>query len=193
VTGGVGRKNCAQLTRPELQPTGTISLIARGRRGAMREEDDANYRRRISDVLVRHGFGWVVTQAEAQIAEGKPSSKQVSERESFPVLADGIFAVRRPRSRRASLITSEPYTESERLEILLQAIEAAIVQRSMMEQELLLQFADISSIRFEPDSPLEITEDTHFGVPHALDTEREGGAIELEIEARAALSNMKGR
>jgi hypothetical protein len=44
------------------------------------EEDDANYRRRIGEVLNRHGFEWVVVQAEAQIAEGKPSSKEVSER-----------------------------------------------------------------------------------------------------------------
>jgi hypothetical protein len=35
---------------------------------AVSEEDDAHYRRRISEVLNRHGFGWVVAQAEAQIA-----------------------------------------------------------------------------------------------------------------------------
>lgn len=158
----------------------------------MGEEDDANYRRRISEVLIRNGFGWVVTQAEAQIAEGKPSSKQVAEREFFPASADPLFTIRRPRSRRASLITSEPYTETERLEILLQAIEAAVVQRSMLEQVLLEQLHDVSGIRFEPDAPVEGSED-YFGAPHSLDLERRDTAVELASRARDALGRMKGR
>jgi hypothetical protein len=70
------------------------------------------------------GFGWIVGQAQAQIAEGKPSIKHVSEYERVPVSDNPIFTIPRPRSRRASLITTEPYTETERLEIVLQAIEA---------------------------------------------------------------------
>ena len=49
----------------------------------MAGDDDAQYRRRISEVLTHNGFGWVVTQAEAQIVEGKPSSKQVAEPETI--------------------------------------------------------------------------------------------------------------
>jgi hypothetical protein len=62
----------------------------------MSEEDDAIYRRRLSDVLGRHGFGWVVQQVEAQIAEGKPISKQVSEPEYRSFALDADFVVRAP-------------------------------------------------------------------------------------------------
>jgi hypothetical protein len=44
-------------------------------------------------VLNRQGFGWVIAQAEAQIAEGKPSSKQVSEYERVPASADPMFTM----------------------------------------------------------------------------------------------------
>lgn len=158
----------------------------------MAEEDDSQYRRRIAEVLIRHGFGWVVAQAEAQIAEGKPSSKQVSEREFVHVTQDPLFTIRRPRSRRASLITTEPYTESERLGILLHAVEAAIVQRSMIEQVVLEQLHDVSAIRFERDSPAEGGEDS-FGVSHTLDAARRARAIELESQAKDVLGRMKER
>src|SRR5436190_9687970 len=121
----------------------------------MSEADDAEYRRRISEVLTLHGFGWVVAQAEAEIAEGKQSAKQVAEQEVFSVSADPDFRMRRPRSSRASLITSEPYSEAERLEILLKAIEAALIQRSFLEQAVLAHVPDVDSIRFEPDAAAE--------------------------------------
>jgi hypothetical protein len=159
----------------------------------MAEEDDADYWRRVREVLIEHDFAWVVAQAEAQIAEGKPNAKQVSEREHIPPSADPMFTVRRPRSRRASLITSEPYNESERLEILLDAIEAAIVQRSMVEQAVFDQLTDITSIRFEPDSPVEPGGETYLGARHVLDSSRKDMATELESRARAALSDLRGR
>lgn len=163
----------------------------------MSEADDANYRRRITDVLLSHGFGWVVAQAEAHIAEGKPTSKQVSERDSGSFARsiddDGMFVVRHPRTRRASLITSEPYTQSEQLEILLEAIEAAIVQRSMLEQAVLDESNHITSVRYEPDSPGEAIDSSYFGTPQTLDISRIFPAKELEVESRLALDRMKGR
>ena len=159
----------------------------------MSEEDDENYRRRIAEVLNRHGFGWVVGQAEAQIAEGKPSTKQVSEYEKVPASDDPMFPIRRPRSRRASLITTEPYTETEQLEIVLQAIEAAIIQRSMIEQAIFEQLPDVSAVRFEPDSPVEEGQESYFGAPHILDLGGKATATELEAEARSALGGIKGR
>ena len=134
----------------------------------MAEEDDANYRRRLSDVLTRHGFAWVVTQAEIQIAEGKPSAKQVSERQTFTAADDALFLIKRPRTRRASLITSEPYTEAERLEILLHAMEAAVAERANLEKAVLDQLEGIEIIDFQPDVASEEAEAGYLGKPHRV-------------------------
>jgi hypothetical protein len=118
----------------------------------MADEDDSVYRRRLSDVLREHGFGWVVEQAEAQIAGGKPSFKEVSEQQYLPPRLDSEFIVRPPRRRRASLITTEPYSEGEQLDILLHAIGAAIVQREELEETILNQLDEINAIDFEPET-----------------------------------------
>src|SRR3954469_12327416 len=101
------------------------------------EDDDSEYRRRIAQLLEKYGFGWVVEQAEAQVAEGKPTSKQVSEREIRPAALDPMFTIRKPQRRRASLITSEEYTEREKLEILLDGLSSAILERANLEQAIL--------------------------------------------------------
>lgn len=161
----------------------------------MSEEDDADYRRSISRVLRAHGFGWVVDQVESQIAAGKSIDRQVSDRESTLPLPGEDFNIQRPRSRRPSLITSEPYTESEKLEILLQGIEAALVQRSMIEQAVLEEMEEFSIISFEPDVPLEEGDELRARGRggHALEPGRRATARAIEAEARSALDGMRGR
>ena len=149
------------------------------------EEDDAAYRRQISDILRRHGFGWVVEQAEAQIAEGKPSSKQVSEHEIFRAEADPMFTIRPRKRRRASLITTESYSESERLEIVLQAIESAVIQRAELEAAVLNQLSGITAIEFRPDSG--------FDTGHRLDRSRIEPGLQLQRRTEHALAAMRGR
>jgi hypothetical protein len=157
----------------------------------MSEEHDAEYRRRISEVLSEHGFGWVVAQAEAEIAEGKQSTKQVAEEDEVSVLTDPDFRIRRPRSRRASLITSEPYNEAERLEILLKALEAALIQRSTLEQAVLAEVPDVDAIRFRPDAPVEVA-GSYLGRPHELNASRTASAIEIESRAKDILAAIRG-
>lgn len=158
----------------------------------MSEEDDIGYRRRIADVLIRNGFQWVVEQAEAQIAEGKLSAKSVFEQErSRP--DDHTFEIRRPRRRRASLVTSEPYSESERLEILLNAIRAAIVERAEIEHAVLDQLSGISEIQFEPDAPAEEVDFVVSGRPHRLDRDSAIPSRNLRERTEHVLSAMRNR
>jgi hypothetical protein len=157
----------------------------------MSEEDDAIYRRRLSEVLRQHGFDWVVQQAETQIAEGKSGSKQVRELPRAVLGPD--FRIGAPKRLRASLITSEPYSEAERLEILLQAIDAAIVQRAKLEETVLDQLSGISSIEFEPDVPSEDFEGAYFGKAHRLDRSRLGSAHDLRERTDNALHRLRGR
>jgi hypothetical protein len=156
------------------------------------EEDDAAYRREINEVLRRHGFAWVAEQAEAQIAEGKPSSKQVSEREVPRAAADPMFRVGLPKRRRASLITSEPYSESERLDILLQAIESAVIQRADIEAAVLNQLSEITSIEFQPEAPAG-EPGGGLGTAHRLDRSRIEPGTELRRRTEHALAAMRGR
>lgn len=159
----------------------------------MAAEDDAEYRRRISDSLIRNGFEWVVQQADAQIAEGKVSAKSVFEEERLIPRLDPMFAVRKPRRRQASLITSEPYSESERLEILLNAIKAAIVERAQIEEAVLEHLPNIGVIQFEPDAPTEEAELGFRGVAHRLDRTSVPADHSLQVRAEHALSAFRSR
>lgn len=161
------------------------------------DDDAAEYRRLLSEVLRGHGFGWVVDQFEMQISEGRPSSKQVSEREPFSPESDPFFTIRTPRRRRASLITSEPYTEEERLEIVVNAIDAALIQRASLETEVLDMLADIgpsvSSISFLPDVVSRDPESSSLGKPHRVDSDRRGAASSIRVRTEGVLLSIRGR
>lgn len=157
------------------------------------EDDDAEYRRRLNEVLRASGFAWVVDQADAQIAEGKPSAKQISEREASRVEDDPSFAIRAPRRRRASLLTSEPYDEAERLGILLGAVEAALMLRADLEQAVLEEVPSIESITFVPDVPSDEIAPETLGKAHRLDRSRLGVGNEIQERARTVLSTLRSR
>jgi hypothetical protein len=152
-------------------------------------EDADEYRRRIGEVLRRHGFGWVLEEVEAQIGEGKPSSKQISERYTPP--ADSMFTVQTPKRRRASLVTSEPYSASERLEILLQAIRAAIIHRSVLEAAVLNHVKGITEIEFQPDASTAEVEGTRLGRRHTLTVSRLDPGSSLRHRAEHVLAKLE--
>lgn len=160
------------------------------------DEDAAAYRRELGEVLRHHGFGWVVDQAEIQIIEGKPSSKRISERETFALRSDPMFTIRRPRRRQASLITSEAYSEEERLEILMNAIDAALVQRAELEiavLDMLDKIHPVSSVGFRPDVPSEVAEGSPLGRSHRVDHGRRASAEEIRSRAKLALNDIRRR
>jgi len=145
--------------------------------------DDVAYWERLTSILEARGFGWVVEQAEAQIAEGKPTSKDVLERQSYPVVDELTFAVSAPRRRRARLITSEPYSDAERLRILLEGLRSAIVDRQRVEDAVLENVGEIEAVIYEPDIPSEREPSSARGRRHQLDRER---AKSREIAEQAA-------
>lgn len=162
----------------------------------MAEEDPSIYRRILSRILIESGFGWVVDHSEAQIAEGKPTSKQVSERGTFSQPEDLTFEIPKPRRRRSSLVTSEPYTDEECLDILLEAIEAAVVQRADLEAaafEGLANVAAIRSIVFLPETIPVDDGSTVLGKPHVVDRARLNQGVRIRDEAERALSAFRGR
>jgi hypothetical protein len=159
----------------------------------MAEEDDASYRRRIAELLIHHGFDWVLQQADAQIAEGKTSAKSVVEEEHFRPQHDPMFVVRKPRRRQASLITSEPYSEAERLDILLRAIKATVIERAQIEKAILDELPEIEAVEFEPDAPAEETDLGFRGSKHRIDRTRLPEDRSLQARTEHALAEFKVR
>lgn len=156
--------------------------------------DDGAFRRQIVELLEEHGFGWVVEQADAHIAEGKSVVKEVSERELRPSVISDTFRITRPRRYRSSLVTTVVFSEPEKLEILLSAIEAAIVQRAALDTAVLATLASMKVIAFEPDTPAEDADGGYRGRRHTLtrDTEpsREGLRSAAEDVLKAARSEI---
>jgi hypothetical protein len=134
----------------------------------MSEMDDGAFRRRVIELLEEHRFGWIVEQAEAQIAEGKSVVKEVSEQELRPAVLSDTFRIARPRRYRSSLVTTVAFSESEKLELLLKAIEAAVVKRADLDTAVLEKLPTIGSIAFEPDAPDEGADGGYRGRPHRL-------------------------
>lgn len=113
--------------------------------------DYNQYRIQLSEILTKHGFGWVVDQSESQIVAGREAEKLVSE-SRFTSDPDNNGRIARRGSAR--LVTSEPYSDGEKLDILLRAIEAALIQRSLIEQEAVRIIPEFASAKFVSDTSL---------------------------------------
>lgn len=152
--------------------------------------DDGAFRRRIAELLEEHNFGWVVEQADAHIAEGKPVTKEVSERERQQVLSDS-FRVSTPRRYRTRLVTTDAFSEREKLEILLKAIEAAVVQRADFDAAVLEKLPSIKAIAFEPDAPAEDADGGYRGKSHRLTRETDADRVALRTKAKVVLESVR--
>ena len=86
---------------------------------------------------------------------------------------------------------NEPYNESERLDILLHAVEAALAQRSALEIAALEEVPGINAIRFEPEGHADAVEGSYLGKPHEVDASRRAIAVEIEKETAAALVRIR--
>lgn len=114
-------------------------------------DDTGTYFVRLAEILVKYGFDWVVTRAEVEIAEGRAITKEVRALEYGELIEADSFATRAPRRRRTSLMTTEPFSDDERLVILLRGIDAALSTRADLERSILYTLNDISVVEFVPE------------------------------------------
>lgn len=107
----------------------------------------------ILDHLREIGLSWVVAQIQEQIRSGKSVTKAVTTytNRAAVVFAEEPLAGSNKSRRRETLAATEEYTEDERLEIALQAVERALVHSAAMEKEL------VSFYRSSPDSPSKVS------------------------------------
>ncbi|MFG6517831.1 hypothetical protein ACGYLX_10255 [Sulfitobacter sp. 1A13496] len=117
--------------------------------------DEREYFERLSDILRRHGFDWVLTQVQAEISEGRTVSKEVSA-PSIQSEVDPITTVRRtPQRRRTSLVTTVSLSPREQLEVLIRGIESAIITRAELEHSIFGMTKRVNQIVFIPEESVE--------------------------------------
>jgi len=112
----------------------------------------------ILEHLRKSGFGWVVAQIQEQVRSGKPLIKDVSPHpaiRSIQFVDEEFEATTTTKGRRQRLAATENYTDKERLEIVITAIDSLIIQTTAMQEELIDFFVgstdDSQEIHFEPD------------------------------------------
>lgn len=93
----------------------------------MTEEDAQEYFRTLSRFMKEVDIGWVVAQVKRQIAVGKIRPKKLSGREVVNPSEDSAANTGK------TFLSSEPYSASEQLLLLLDAIERAVVATSEMQ------------------------------------------------------------
>lgn len=110
---------------------------------------------KVLELLRSHDLGWVAAQVQDQVRAGRPVTRVVSPR---PVNVPDRFAAESsqpPRRRRERLAATEPYSAEERLQLVLDAIDRAVIQTADMEQEVLKFFnverQTAARVAFEPE------------------------------------------
>ena len=105
------------------------------------------------------GLGWVVQQVEERIAVGKTTIEKVAARVPDPVSARAPELVEGDRKRRgapASFVTSEAYSSTESLALLVDALLVAVPTVHQVARHTLSglrEFGPIDSMVFAPDVP----------------------------------------
>ena len=138
---------------------------------------------------------WIVAQVEEQISLGRVALKslEVNEREMF-VDEETMFTPRprRSRRRRATFAVSEQYSPQEKLELLIDALTAGVVQVNRIADEVasfqLDESPQLTSIRFVPEA--EVKEE--FSLSVADVSSRTEARIRLEQLLRELRSEVSG-
>lgn len=128
----------------------------------MPQSPDADSFDELLALLRKHDLGWLVDDAIADVALGKTEKRILTKR----LPADGEYQSivvahdqDRDSRKQKEFLTSEPFSDRERLERLIQAIENTIVESAGMEASILrttnleLTFTDIGA---EPSSTRDI-------------------------------------
>ncbi|HET7233845.1 MAG TPA: hypothetical protein VFJ16_27790 [Longimicrobium sp.] len=112
------------------------------------------------DEMKRHGLGWIVAQVEEQIAVGKLATEKlpVTETELY-VPGEDLFDVpiSRPVKRRASatFVVSRPYTEEEKLLLLVQAMRIGVAEVNSIALDVadfIANELDGATLEFQPET-----------------------------------------
>lgn len=98
-------------------------------------ECEAAYRR-IEEILEAHQLTWVVNEVETEVRLGRTLTKRVASRVETPeeVAVPELFET--PRRTRVRVSATRPYTAQEKLRMIIDAVQHAVVETLAMEQAI---------------------------------------------------------
>src|SRR6266446_3110563 len=89
---------------------------------------------KLSDILRATELSWLLDEVASEIRQGKPSEKKIRVQESEVLVL--VSDERESRARRpTTFVESLEFTQVEKLEMLLSAIERAVIEPAFMESE----------------------------------------------------------
>lgn len=115
----------------------------------------------VANLIDEVGFGWILEEVRETIREGKPTSKQVLPRKQGAdgnVYAPAVYDFQNKRSsKREERASTEPYTEQEQLQILIDATKEAIrvTQETRSSVAVFLKEADLTDLLISFGDPVE--------------------------------------
>ena len=125
----------------------------------MNEQECIQVYETLTDLLVGNGLDWVAAQVAEQISLGRPVEREIETlrmgRESPQLVMGEVFVPQ--RGPKASFTVTEPYKPPERLALLIDGIEEAIVKSSNIEVEAIKYLSEEDhsppEVQFYPDEP----------------------------------------
>ena len=107
--------------------------------------------------LQENRLGWVAAQVQEQVRSGKPATKYVApyhEEDSRDFVSEDFIPSAPKKGRRQRLAATDDFSPEERLELVLSAIESAVIHTADIETELIGFFPSQNEapadVRFEP-------------------------------------------
>ncbi|MBI4516859.1 MAG: hypothetical protein HY699_13700 [Deltaproteobacteria bacterium] len=159
----------------------------------MTEDEVAEWRRHLADVLKHHNLGWVIEQVEQHLRLGKTTEEEIQTfGERYSPAGSGerrslsLPPVTYPRGRKARFLSTREYEAREALKVWIDAMEAAIADTAEMEAELRSQFSQ--GPQMETTLVREGSEPTVRTISHAEGATRADSAGKL----RRLLQELKG-
>ncbi len=108
----------------------------------------------LSEIIRLEGLDWLIVDVERQIALGKAGTKDIQVESTRQGLHSDYFPKR--KGRPAKFIVTQPFTEREKLHLLIEALEAASVGLSLgilNSYEIINEgLRDEKTIGFAPDT-----------------------------------------
>lgn len=145
----------------------------------MTSDEAEDYRRHLTALLDKHHIGWIADEADEAIVVGKTISKRIQPQQI--VATDFETRPRSARRRTEEFLATEPFDPTEKLRILLDAIEHALFAPARMESEI------INNLKLDAGEVQFMAEDSaqpliHFSAGQLDRTNRSATELRVAVE-----------